>query len=390
MAQERYILIFGRTPQLAARELQTFIPGATVLSEEIALIESKETIDAGQLMDKLGGTVKIARVVGQVSEVTPQSVISFIDTRTKSVTFGFSIYGFDLSIKTMTAHVKELLEQQAVRTRYVTPAHGNTLSTVVVEKGNVQELIIVKHDNSYIVAATLAVQAFEAWNMRDYGRPYADAKSGMLPPKVARMIVNIALPKRSGGLIQPPSFHPALLDPFCGMGTVLAEAYMTSWSVMGSDVSADIVARAGKNLDWLVHAFPNTGGSVGSCITSDAVHISEHIAAGSIDAIVTEPFMGATSIANQKTLDSKKIKNIIKGLEKLYIGCLRDWHKILKENGRIVIALPAYAILGRVYFVKKVVDMCENLGYTIVDGPIEYSRPQAIVKRQFYILEKKS
>jgi tRNA G10 N-methylase Trm11 len=174
------------------------------------------------------------------------------------------------------------------------------------------------------------------------------------------------------------------------MGTILAEAYMTSWSVMGSDVSADIVDRAKKNLDWLVQLFPGTRGSIGACVTADAVHISEHIVANSVDAIVTEPFMGATSIANQKTLDSQKIKNIIKGLEKLYIGCLRDWHKILKENGRIVIALPAYAVLGRVYFVKKVVDMCENLGYTIVDGPIEYSRPQAIVKRQFYILQKKN
>ena len=82
------------------------------------------------------------------------------------------------------------------------------------------------------------------------------------------------------------------------------------------------------------------------------------------------------------------VKNIIKGLEKLYIGCLRDWFKILIPGGKVVIALPEYAFGGRVYFVKKVIDMCENLGYTTLDGPIAYSRPQAIVRRMFYKFQK--
>ena len=98
--------------------------------------------------------------------------------------------------------------------------------------------------------------------------------------------------------------------------------------------------------------------------------------------------MGSTDIVNKKTVEPSRIRNIIKGLEKLYIGCLRDWVHVLVPKGKIIIALPAYAISGRIYFVKKVIDMCENLGYTIVDGPIEYSRPQAVVKRQFYIFQK--
>ena len=38
---------------------------------------------------------------------------------------------------------------------------------------------------------------------------------------------------------------------------------------------------------------------------------------------------------------------------------------------------------------KNVVDRCEMLGYTTKAGPIEYSRPQAKVRREFYIFEKK-
>jgi hypothetical protein len=99
--------------------------------------------------------------------------------------------------------------------------------------------------------------------------------------------------------------------------------------------------------------------------------------------------MGSTNIVNQDSIDRRKVKNIIKGLEKLYIGCLRDWHDVLVPGGKVIIALPVYAVCGRELFVKKVVDMCENLGYTIVDGPIEYGRPQAVVKRKFYIFQKK-
>ena len=79
----------------------------------------------------------------------------------------------------------------------------------------------------------------------------------------------------------------------------------------------------------------------------------------------------------------------MKGLEKLYIGCLRDWHAILKPKGKIVIALPKYSIHNKTYFVKKVIDSCEMLGYTTIVGPIEYSRPQAVVRREFYIFQKK-
>ena len=54
-----------------------------------------------------------------------------------------------------------------------------------------------------------------------------------------------------------------------------------------------------------------------------------------------------------------------------------------------MIALPQYEFNGKTYFVKKVIDMCENLGYTIQAGPIEYGRPAATVKRLFYLFHKK-
>ena len=89
-----------------------------------------------------------------------------------------------------------------------------------------------------------------------------------------------------------------------------------------------------------------------------------------------------------KPVEKQDILDNIKGLEKLYIGVLRDWYKILIDGGIVVMVLPEIYFSGRAFFVKKVVDTCENLGYTLTQGPYPYSRPQAIVRRQIYVFKK--
>ncbi len=381
MTPHPYLFVLGRTPDLAFIELTNFFPEAKRITQDVARVEGIE-LDVQDFLAKLGGTVKIAREEGLISDPTAETMVSSVTPRPR-ISFGVSVYGTVLAGNLLVS-MKRLLEQGGAHVRYTEWRHGQSVSSVAVDKQDVEELVVIKTDTGYIVGKTIAVQDYEGWGERDYGRPFADAKSGMLPPKVARMLVNIVDTDPTRAV----KTQKTLLDPFCGMGTVLAEAYMRGWRVMGSDISEPVVKKANRNLAWLGTSFPNTGGEVVDVTVQDAVHIGETIAPESVDAIVTEPYMGSTAIANERTVDMQKVKNIIKGLEKLYIGCLRNWHSLLVRGGRVVIALPGYAVSGRTIFVKKVVDMCENLGYTIVVGPIEYSRPQAVVKRMFYILEK--
>jgi tRNA G10 N-methylase Trm11 len=373
MAQT-YFFILGRTPDLAVRELIQFFPQAQRVAPDVVAVESEEPLDSAQWMRTLGGTLKIARGTGTVERLDAEALVEFLMPATGEIHFGVSVYGASVP-SSLLSQMKHILHERGIASRYVIARHGSTVSTVVVDKKDITELIVVKTPLGFLVGQTEAVQAYEAWGKRDYDRPFADAKLGMLPPKVARMAVNLAGKPRG-----------VLLDPFCGMGTVLAEAYMTGWTVIGSDIQADVVKKAQGNLAWTTKE--ETGGAVDRIMVSDASHVSEVIAKGSVSAIVTEPYMGATSIANAQNPDPSKVKNIIKGLEKLYIGCLREWAKILADDGVVVIALPEYAVSGRTYFVKKVIDMCENLGYTTLDGPIEYSRSHATVRRQFYVFRK--
>ncbi|MBU2416462.1 methyltransferase domain-containing protein, partial [Patescibacteria group bacterium] len=266
--------------------------------------------------------------------------------------------------------------------RYVAPHEGSVLSSVVVAKQHVQELIAVRSENGYIIGKTLAVQEFEEWSKRDYSRPYADPKSGMLPPKVARMLVHAAVGFHGEGM--------TILDPFCGMGTILGEASLERCRVIGGDQDTHVISKARKNLEWLATVYQNIDISHSVFYAGDATGVSKHIREASVDAIITEPFMGTTKLGGGSITDAVKIRNIMKGLEKLYIGCLREWHKVLKPSGKVMIAFPEYHLNGKIFAVKKVIDMCEKLGYTNLVGPIEYGRPQAIVKREFYLFEKSS
>lgn len=350
-----YLFVFGRTPKLSLLELQTFFPNAVALGETLGFVQSNSLFS----IDRLGGIVKIAQVIGESDQITPEV---FVPHLTGIKNFGISSYDYPVT-RVLLEHVKQLVGGRFVE----------NLTSVLITKQHVTEIVIAKYEEKYLLGKTVAVQDFEVWNKRDYGRPFADPKAGMLPPKVARMAVNIA------------GNPGTLLDPFCGMGTILAEASLAGWVVLGSDQNDDVVQKARENLTWL--------GVAAQMFVSEAPHISEKIEKNSIDAVVTEPFMGE-NIAHPRGVNAvhpggvHSIKNIVKGLEKLYIGCLKDWQKVLKDHGKVVIALPQYAVSKKTFFVKRVIDNCENLGYTVLHGPIEYSRPQAIVRRQFFVLQK--
>ncbi len=77
-------------------------------------------------------------------------------------------------------------------------------------------------------------QGFESRRPRK--RPFFHPSS--MPPRLARVIMNLSRCKE-GGL---------LLDPFCGTGGILLEAGLTGMRVLGSDVKPEMVQGALKNL----------------------------------------------------------------------------------------------------------------------------------------------
>lgn len=353
-----YAFVLGNTPELSIAEIESIVPFASKnrLTNEILEISSEEIIPQ-ELINKLGGTVKIAKYLGDYQS---DDNLSQYFEKTKKIDFGISIYEQNLNLKKICIDTKRNFEKKGIKSRFVLPK-DNVLSSVVVSKQKLQELIIVKNK----IFKTVAIQDFEDWNKRDYQRPCADPSKGMLPPKVARMMVNLVSAK--GGLI---------LDPFCGSGTILSEALLMGFDVIGSDNSPRAIEFSRKNLEWLSKEYKIKNKF--DVFIEDA----RNIPLKSIDAIVTEPYMGPLS----PTHDT--IGNIILDLENLYISCLENWQRVLKKGGSIVMAFPSFNFDGLEFRVKSPIDKVSYLGYTLSEGPITYSRPQAIVKRNIWHILK--
>ena len=167
----------------------------------------------------------------------------FLSFDSGSFTYGVSIFGDSTLPKTLLSDMKNILEEGGHHARYITSREGKALSSVVVDKEHAQELVVIRLKEHFVVGKTVAVQPYDAWSTRDYGRPHADAKSGMLPPKVARMLVNIAMGETFASRGER---QKTILDPFCGMGTILAEGYMSGCRVIGCDTSESVVQKHGR------------------------------------------------------------------------------------------------------------------------------------------------
>ena len=392
---KRYLFCLGTAADLAACEIHHVLaregqsPETYSLQDDILQIDSSQPLDTPYLMSQLGGTIKIAEIIQTTADIGYEQLAVILSKQgPKLRDFGVSVYGKrQLPIVKWLQQIKTALEQKGIKARYVL-AKEQQLSSVVVKKQKLQEYILFfdSQKSEWLIAATLVVQDVDAWSARDYSRPFADPKSGMLPPKVARMMVNISLP-------QLP--NPMIYDPFCGMGTILAEGLLMGATVYGSDYLDPVVQKAQANITWLQKTYPQTNEKNVSVFVADATHKTEHIAKNTLDAIVTEPFMGApfemrgtTLYHKRREVNVKTVENMTKGLEKLYIGAFRNWHGLLKDKGKICIVLPHIQYQNRHYSVKKLVDNCERLGYTLSEGPYMYARPQAIVKRYIYVFKK--
>jgi tRNA G10 N-methylase Trm11 len=335
-------------------------------------------------MKTLGGTVKIAEVVGTVTECNSQEIARIISPYFNDhshITFGLSIYGdntFSIDLyHRLQQELKTCFQSEGKHVRFIEARHTLELTSVQIQTQRAQEILCAKREDLWVIALTRSVQDYQLWNMRDYSRPKSNVKEGMLPPKVSRMIVNSVLGQNPQG--------KKMADPFCGVGTILMEGALVGADVYGSDVKQEAVTSTMENMRWVSERFPSYTYQQDHFFQCDAVHLSDHMPTHILDAIVTEPYMGPTGLGIAD-IPEKQIHNIAKGLNKLYVGCLKDWKRVLKIGGYVMMAFPEIRATQRKIFVKTAVDTCEKLGYSTIHGPITYSRPDAVVRRQFYLL----
>jgi len=343
----QYFFILGNNPTLSLAEISAVFglddnSKAEILSSEIFLLETENNFDPAELIKKLGGVIKIGAISNEFN-FDNQKIIAeaekLINTNHEGkIKFGISHYGNkQLNLKIIGMEIKKCLREKNVSVRWVT-SKERILSSVVVEQNKLiaqgAEIILIQKDNHVLIGQTLAVQPFKELSFRDYGRPARDDYSGMLPPKLAQIMINLALPVRTQNFVFPGK-DTIILDPFCGSGTILTEAMLMGYkNLIGSDISPKAVEDTEKNITWIKSKFQITNCEL-QTYRQNAAKLSQIIKPQSIDAIITEPYLGP----QRGKID---IKKTARELEQLYAKSLSEFSKILKPNGRIVMVWPVF------------------------------------------------
>ena len=278
--------------------------------------------------------------------------------------------------------------------RYVKGKEPRLSSAIVETNGLLEsggEYVLLVCENNILIGQTEAIQNFKAWSDRDYGRPARDARSGMLPPKLARMMINLSGIDPRGAV---------LLDPFCGSGTVLMEgALMGCAEIIGSDISEKAVADTKKNMNWLVAAFGLTPPKINLLVSTAAnapLLLKEGSGVVSIDLLVTEVFLGNPRF---KAVDDRESRQLESELMPVFGESFESLASLLKPTSRAVVAFPAYKSTRRRptgyggqedgdWHRLPLKPLLEKLGYKVLDTYLYYREDQ-LVARDIYVLTRK-
>jgi tRNA G10 N-methylase Trm11 len=375
-----YAIVLGRAEHLSVREIEATLKrsgrriDALTVTSGIALVKATPAPDATWFA-ALGGAVKFGVVIGEpcASEVDLHSLL--VKAIGASPTIGLSIVGSKLNSGVLASGLKR--EIPTLR-RFMTPTEGGLFSAaqskgIVADKGS--EWLILATKDSYQLIQIQANQDIDDMTRRDRDLPVSDAKRGMLPTKLARMMVNIALGERT------TDEAPVLLDPFCGTGRTLIEALLVGAHILGADIDAVAVEASRQNLAWAANLYHRDNYDPEQLLTSPIDKIGRLFSPNSIDAIATEPFLGPpmnrqpTSVERDRLFDQ---------LIPSYEALLRAGQLLLKPGGRLVAVFP---MIQELSLRSRLVDSFPRFGYHLLDS-IPVTRADQWIARDIVLLKK--
>ena len=361
-----YLAILGRLPEISLAELNSLFSEVVLAKPNLATFTS----DAQPDINRLGGTMKLARKL----KIEPLEFLQGLPAG--KITLGLS----DYSAKASVAQVR----REAMRLKKILTRHGRSvrvldnkqavLSTATVlhnglgAKERAIELIVV--DKEWYVG--IGVQNIEAYAQRDQARPARDAKVGMLPPKLAQILINLCGVLPVGARV---------LDPFCGTGVVLQEAYLMGYAPYGTDASERMVEYSRKNLAWLTtEQFP--------VFIGDATNFTWE---QPIDAVACETYLGPPMSTPPADI---KLKSVQQECGDIILGFLKNIAPQLEPGTPLALAIPAWRRPDGSYARLNLLDKIEEMGYNVSketsgDDALLYYREGQVVAREIIVLRKR-
>lgn len=349
------------------------------------------------VFQQLGGCPRLMRVIWrfdrnekdnpQLTDKLIRKTVELLRNDTgRRITFGISMFGWPLKSahalsRNFANGIKHALSQQSISSNYAGYSSDSypclppaAVSSLMKSEKKGTELCLIKTETVSCLAVTMEAADYEPFEKLDMRRPGKDMTAGILPPKLARIMINLAETPRD----------KQIYDPFCGGGTILLEASRLGHNAAGSDISPEAVKDAARNLEWYRKNVFDSDRVITPPVVLDVLKLSSTIGRSALDCIVTEAHLGPPL---RGKFTGTQAKTIIVDLSPFYRNALREIALSLKKHGRVVIALPSFRTSGTVHSLRLPdlrIDRCFNVldHYT-------YSRPEQKIRREIYVLERK-
>lgn len=389
-----YIALLGRQPELSIAELERVFVDVTWFSSQTACIRTDKPID----IQRLGGSQKIGRVTLQLDTTDWRRVSDAIvkhyskawSTHEGKLTLGISAYDFNASpreVQKAGLLLKSKLKHSGVSLRLI-PNQEGALSTATSHHNklglanNKVELMVVRGKTRTIVAESTGAQNITALAARDQGRPRRDAFVGMLPPKLAQIMINLA-----AGPLHAKNKPLRLLDPFCGTGVLLQEAALLGFDVYGTDLAEKMIRYSHDNLTWLEKTLSVS--SKWQLEEGDAMTTQWQ---RPINAVASEAYLGQPFSAPPSPA---KLTEVRGNCNHIISSFLKNLSKQLEAGTPVVLAVPAWKDTADNFSHLPLVDKVEDYGFeriqfaTVSSNDLMYFRPDQVVARELLVLVKK-
>lgn len=383
------LYIFGRQAGIAAAELEN-LAGAknlTRLGDIAALVENVEISQ-----NDIGGSTKTCNVIktlpGNSKDAlsylsqNPSLLLKDVEPDRK-IKLGVSVYGENISSKNLHAlslSLKNSIRKSGHSIRLMenkTPqlSAAQILYNKLTHKNGV-DLTIVSYKGKSYIAKTITVQDIDDYTLRDRGRPKRDARIGMLPPKLAQIIINLSY----------NDSKQTLLDPFCGTGVILQEGLLKGYKVYGTDINKRMIDYSRDNLSWLQKKYS----------IKNSWHLHEGDATNTswkppIKSVAGETYLGRpfTSMPDNELLEKNRTD-----CDTIIRKFLKNIHPQLKSGTRLCLGVPAWFAKNRIYHLKTL-DYLEEIGYNRIsfvhakNNELIYHREGQIVGRELLVLTRR-
>jgi len=385
------VCILGRQPALGLAELESLYGAKNVhpIGQNAVLLDiASANVD----FRRLGGSIKLAKLLtildttewGQIEKYLMMSVVPHTQYLPEGkMNLGLSAYGIAVQPARMNAtalSLKKVIKATGRPVRVV-PNKTPDLSSAQVLHNDLTterswELLFIRDGKKTYLAQTTDVQNINAYAARDQKRPKRDARVGMLPPKLAQIIINLA----------NPAAKSTVLDPFCGTGVVLQEALLMGCNTYGTDLEPRMVEYSDVNLRWLAEKFRVDSPSV-KLAQGDATNYQWE----SFDAIACETYLGRPFSALPAV---QILREVMSDVDKIHKKFLQNVARQTKPGFKMCIAVPAWKT-DHGFTHLKTLDNLGELGYTrsvfthVDSKDLIYHRPEQIVARELVILTRK-